>query len=144
VSEVKNAVRQARPAQTIGQMFDSMREQFIMAERELAAFSTLSAAYRGHTGEIAQGERKHGLPIFSYNATLDGVHVVPVVSDLKLVQDQYVTHVLVPLIRMHAAGAAGQVAALERSVARLKKMIENEVGDIDAAESVQADDGVDA
>lgn len=91
---------------------------------QLAALMSLDGAYRSHIGELKDGERKKGLPIFEMMASLDGVEAVQVVLDLKHVHPAHIQHVLVPLINAQAVGLRQTIADMLHAGAKAAEALE--------------------
>lgn len=102
--EPQEQVQKRKSQKQIGitDLATEMKDWFIAFERSVAGYNSLHLSLLSFNGQIPEGERKKGLPIFTHPASVDGVNTIEVVTDLKFVDPQYVQHVLVPMINAHA------------------------------------------
>jgi hypothetical protein len=83
---------------SVAELICGMQGWFKTLERAAAAHTHLSASLISYEGHTPEGGRKKGLPILSFSASVDGVTAVECAIDLKDIDPQYVSHVLIPLI----------------------------------------------
>jgi hypothetical protein len=98
-------VPQHDPAEDVPTLLHEAEGWFNQLKRSLAGFNTLRAALQTATGHVPEGERKKALPVFEFKASLVGAEsreVVTCAVDLRKIDQQYVQHVLIPIINSMA------------------------------------------
>lgn len=93
------------PRQDVGILIAELDGWIAQIKRSQVAFNTYNMAYMTVMGQVPPGERKKGLPLLSGTGVLEGKdnrEPVNFTSDLKKISKQYLPHVLVPLIGLHA------------------------------------------
>lgn len=93
-----------------------LREWLMALERAGAGFRSMHLSLASVQGQVPEGERKKGLPIFTFPASVNGRDMIDCVADLKKVDPQYISHVLVPLINSQAID---MVDAVDELIERL-------------------------
>lgn len=101
-------------------------------------FHTLNLAYLTVSGQLPAGERKKGLPLFEFTGVLEGAETrepVKCVADLKKLPKNYVPHVLVPLISIHASDLLEAVTEMRARLDHLQPALEAIVAQVQPAEA---------
>ena len=102
---------------------------FLSLKRSTAAYNSLHASFMSATGQLPEGERKKGLPVFEFTAALEGKESrepVKCVVDLKKVNPEYLGHVMIPLINSQAVDlieAAEEIKAHVENLIPLLRLI---------------------
>lgn len=107
----------------VPEVVTEMRDWFVNLERSVAGYNHLHLAFLSFAGQLPDGERKKGLPILTFKASVNGRDAIEVVSDLKKVDPQYVPHVLVPLINAQAADMIESVNEIEKRIEMLRELL---------------------
>lgn len=111
-------------ARNVGDILDSIRDNFLSLERGIAGYNALSASLNTLTGNLPEGERERGLPIFAFKATTNGRDSIDVCADLKLIHPDHVQYVLGPLIHAQGRQAQLSLAAMVQDVQDLAKILD--------------------
>jgi hypothetical protein len=90
---------------SVADSVDEMRTWFSQLERAVSAYNALNDAFLTATGQLPEGTRARGLPVFEFPATLNGRDSVKCALDLKKIPADQLPTVLPPLIVV----AAGEV-----------------------------------
>jgi hypothetical protein len=115
---------QRKRARGVGDILDSMKDNFLGLERGIAGYNALSSSLQTLTGNLPEGERERGLPIFAFKATTNGRDAIDVCADLKQIPKEYVPYVLGPLIHAQGRQAQSALAALCKDVNDLAKILD--------------------
>lgn len=104
----------------------SMEDAFVALKRGIAGFTTLSAALRTVTGTTHPNERKRGLPILEFPASLVGSEsrdTLRCAVDLQSLSVEHAQHVLIPMV-LHQHGAMLQTLnALQNDIEKIRPVI---------------------
>lgn len=94
-------------------------------KRSIAAYSALMNALSSVRGDKSADGRVHGLPIFEFKGTIDGVNVIHLVSDMNRLTfpKQHAEHALIPHITAFAGDVADTAARLEPLTQELMDMV---------------------
>lgn len=116
-----------KQAPTIPELVLEMKDWFQTLERSVAGYNSLQMSLLSFKGEIPDGERKKGLPIFTFQASVDGHNAIDVVIDMKHADPEYVPHVLIPMINMQSNDLLDAVNEIETRVKMLQQLLETMV-----------------
>lgn len=123
--------RVPKKARTTEDLLANMDDNFLMLRRAIAGYSALSAALRSLRGDLPEGERRRGLPVFTFSATADGRDAVQCVVDLKKIRPEYVEFVLGPLIHAQGEMAREAAAHLANDLGELAQSLERSLAGYD-------------
>lgn len=126
--------KKAQP--TVPDLVVEMDDWFTQLKRAVAGYNSLHQSLLSFQGQIPEGDRKKGLPVFKFPASVDGRTTIEVVADLKHVDPAYVPHVMVPLIN---AQGSHMMEALDEIAERVG-MLQELVGSMFASQEQQAGD----
>jgi hypothetical protein len=110
-----------------------MKDWFVQLERSVAGYNALHLALLSFQGKIPEGERRKGLPIFSFKSSIDGRTPVEVNVDLKKVHPDYVPHVLVPIINAQAAATMEALDEMDTRLQMLRQLLGQVLPQTDSA-----------
>ncbi len=102
-----------------------------LLKRTTAGYDTLLGSLNAATGNTPPGERKKGMPIFEYSATLvgkDSREPIKCAVDLKHVPKQYIPHVLVPILNTQAVQILESLNEIQARLDILKPLLEGMTG----------------
>lgn len=114
------------PSEDIPQLLIEMEDWFTTLKRSMAAFSALKGSFLSLTNQLPEGERRRGLPVFEFSAPLIGKETreaIKCVIDLRRIDQNYVGHVLVPIINAQAGEILESVEEIAERVALLRPIL---------------------
>jgi len=113
-----------RPSRTPRDILDNMTDDLFKMERSLAGYNYLSGALNTINDTLPDGERAKGLPIFHYKASVDGVKMIDVVSDLKEIDPSYLNYILAPMCDAHGKTMLASIDSLIKNAQEMYKLVQ--------------------
>lgn len=120
--------RVVRPTQDPGTLatkaLGELDDWYLQLRRSYAGFAKLRQALLVAQGQVPEGERVGGLPVFEFPASMPGSGgVVKIAADLGKVNPEHVGHVLIPLMNAQAAELLEAVGEIEERLATVKPLL---------------------
>lgn len=112
-------------APDLATLLEELEGWYKMFQRRMAAFNTLNLSYLSAAGNVPEGERKKGLPVFEFKATLDGRTTIDCVVDLKEVNPKHISHVMIPLINAQVGCLYESIEEIEARIVAIKPLLED-------------------
>jgi len=126
---------QTSSPEQIALLTQQLDDWFLALRRAMAAYNALSTAYLSATGELPEGERRRGLPLFEFNASLDGREAIRCAIDLKKIDPAYLSHVMVPMIGSTGKDLLEAVEEIGSRVNKLRPLLHEVVAPVQPAEA---------